>query len=222
MSEVPDLLSQVPFEVIWSALVDGSEDRVGITSREGEILWVNEIAKKRHAQRTGGDPIGKSVFEFVTPKVAQELRRAKERTIATGRPIVVETTINGVRTHLTYRAFLRGQEHLFLVVARDMAQPLSDDSAHVGTQDFIKTDSTDLGPLSKLTRKELEVLALMGEHLSSQGIADRLERSVKTIEWHRVSIGRKLKVKTRGELAIIAQRAGLVKPPPNGTRPNDP
>ncbi|MCH8165038.1 MAG: helix-turn-helix transcriptional regulator [Planctomycetes bacterium] len=67
----------------------------------------------------------------------------------------------------------------------------------------------DLGPLSSLTQRELEVLALIGEGLSTAEIAKRLSRSTKTVEWHRTSLGRKLEASNRVELAHIAIRAGL-------------
>jgi DNA-binding NarL/FixJ family response regulator len=53
-------------------------------------------------------------------------------------------------------------------------------------------------------------LKLIGIGLSTADIARRLERSVKTVEWHRVSLGEKLGVTNRVELARIAIAAGLV------------
>ena len=67
----------------------------------------------------------------------------------------------------------------------------------------------DLGPLSVLTERELEVLAFIGEGLPTAEIARRLHRSVRTIEWHRRSLGSKLKATNRVDLARIAIRAGL-------------
>ncbi len=67
----------------------------------------------------------------------------------------------------------------------------------------------DLGPLSVLTEREFEVLAFIGEGLSTAEIAQRLHRSVKTVEWHRRLLGSKLEATNRVELARIAIRAGL-------------
>ncbi len=67
----------------------------------------------------------------------------------------------------------------------------------------------DLGPLSALTERELEVLAFIGEGLSTAEIAQRLHRSTKTVEWHRRLLGSKLNATNRVELARIAIRAGL-------------
>jgi DNA-binding CsgD family transcriptional regulator len=74
------------------------------------------------------------------------------------------------------------------------------------TQSRPKTDR----PIDRLTEAELEVLRLMGEGLSSQEVASKLGRAVKTVEWHRASLGEKLGVKRRGQLVRIAIEEGLV------------
>lgn len=67
----------------------------------------------------------------------------------------------------------------------------------------------DLGPLAVLTNRELEILALIARGLSTKEIAKSLNRSVKTVESHRTSIGAKLNMDNRVHLAEIARRAGL-------------
>ena len=63
--------------------------------------------------------------------------------------------------------------------------------------------------LNALTAREREVLGLIGQGLSLPEIARRLHRSPKTIESHRLTLGRKLKASNRVELARIAITAGL-------------
>ena len=63
--------------------------------------------------------------------------------------------------------------------------------------------------LESLTRREREVLGLIGRGLSLPQIARQLHRSQKTIESHRLSLGRKLDASNRVELARIAITAGL-------------
>lgn len=65
--------------------------------------------------------------------------------------------------------------------------------------------------LSNLTPREREILALIGEGYSLPEIAQRLHRSVKTIETHRLTLGKKLSATNRVELARIAISTGLVK-----------
>ena len=72
-----------------------------------------------------------------------------------------------------------------------------------------------MGDLQSLTKREREVLGLIGKGLSLAEIADKLYRSQKTIQTHRLSLGRKLGVSNRVELARIAIKAGLSPLEPN-------
>jgi DNA-binding CsgD family transcriptional regulator/tetratricopeptide (TPR) repeat protein len=62
---------------------------------------------------------------------------------------------------------------------------------------------------ANLTRRELEVLALLGQNLSNAEIADRLVLSRRTVEHHVSAILRKLSVQTRAEAATVAVGLGL-------------
>ena len=73
-----------------------------------------------------------------------------------------------------------------------------------------KPGATAIEPnISGLTQRELQVLAFIGRGYSIPQIAEKLFRSQKTIETHRQSLGRKLGVSNRVELARIAIQAGL-------------
>lgn len=67
-----------------------------------------------------------------------------------------------------------------------------------------------LETINLLTPREREILTLIAEGDSLAEIAQKLSRSLKTIESHRLSLGRKLKVSNRVELAKIAFTSGLV------------
>jgi DNA-binding NarL/FixJ family response regulator len=69
----------------------------------------------------------------------------------------------------------------------------------------------DMGTLASLTPRELEILCLIGQGMATADIAKHLHRSEKTVEWHRVSLGNKLGVSNRVELARIAIRSGLTR-----------
>lgn len=64
--------------------------------------------------------------------------------------------------------------------------------------------------IDSLTPREREILTLIAEGDSLAEIAQKLSRSLKTIESHRLSLGRKLKANNRVELAKIAFTSGLV------------
>ena len=69
--------------------------------------------------------------------------------------------------------------------------------------------------LESLTPREREILNLVAQGLSLPEIAEQLHRSLKTIESHRLSLGRKLGASNRVELTRIAIAAGLapLQPP---------
>ncbi|HSI98383.1 MAG TPA: response regulator transcription factor [Gaiellaceae bacterium] len=72
------------------------------------------------------------------------------------------------------------------------------------------TSSFAEGPLRKLSRRELEVLALVAEGLTNQEIAERLVLSEHTVHRHVTNLLRKLGLPSRAAAASLAGRHGLV------------
>jgi DNA-binding NarL/FixJ family response regulator len=70
-------------------------------------------------------------------------------------------------------------------------------------------DSDDL-PLERMTAREREVLALLGEGLGNRAIAERLGISVHTVKFHLAAIFGKLGAATRAEAVRQAFRRGLL------------
>ncbi len=68
-----------------------------------------------------------------------------------------------------------------------------------------------LSRLDLLTRREQEILRMIGRGLSRSGIAKVTGRSPKTIDGHRESIMQKLDIHDRGELVRFAIREGLAE-----------
>lgn len=69
--------------------------------------------------------------------------------------------------------------------------------------------SGDLGDLSPLSRRELEVLRLLGFGLTTPQMAERLHRSPRTVEKHLDSIKRKLDIRTTAGLVRLSVERGL-------------
>jgi DNA-binding NarL/FixJ family response regulator len=67
-------------------------------------------------------------------------------------------------------------------------------------------------PEDPLTPRELDVIKLIAEGLTSEEIADALIISPKTVERHRANILEKLGMRNRVELTRYAIRRGLVEP----------
>jgi NarL family two-component system response regulator LiaR len=68
------------------------------------------------------------------------------------------------------------------------------------------------GPLDRLTRREREVLELIGRGFPNKRIARELEVSEKTVKTHVGHVLAKLGVSDRTQAALVAVRAGLVDP----------
>jgi len=62
----------------------------------------------------------------------------------------------------------------------------------------------DASPLERLSDRELEVFQLLGQGLTTRRIAEKLGRSIKTIETYRENIKRKLDLKNAVELVYHA------------------
>jgi two-component system response regulator NreC len=69
---------------------------------------------------------------------------------------------------------------------------------------------TEQASYDGLTDREREVLTLIAEDETNQGIANELSISVKTVERHRENIMRKLNLHTRTELVKYAIRKGMI------------
>lgn len=61
-----------------------------------------------------------------------------------------------------------------------------------------------------LTRREWEVLVLVGEGMRNRDIAERLVLSVRTVDHHVSAIMRKLRAGSRGAAVVEARRRGLL------------
>jgi DNA-binding NarL/FixJ family response regulator len=64
-----------------------------------------------------------------------------------------------------------------------------------------------------LTKREIEILALVGRGLSDPEIAEQLYISAKTASVHVANIKGKLGVDSRLQIAVKARELGLVDPP---------
>jgi len=138
--------------------------------------------------------------------VNERLEHLRHR--ANGSSVIFRGMYNGrsltTTCHPIGESYEDPRRFLCLTVAGDPA----DHGGSNGTP-VLHSTVNDLGELAVLTRREIEVLAMIGDGMSRAAIADALNRSTKTIDKHLESISGKLRVNNRVGLAKIAHRAGL-------------
>ena len=99
------------------------------------------------------------------------------------------------------RATMRGEPFLYPAAVRALVRDYLDRAS--------RGETTPVDPLSP---RELEVVKLIAEGLTSEEIAEQLFISKKTVDRHRANVLEKLGMRNRVELTRYAIRRGLVVP----------
>lgn len=210
-------------------LADDAGAAWALVRTDGHIVSCNEVFAQLYAERPSEELHGRSLGEFLPIEAARErigyFRAAAEQ----ARTVTIHELWGGVWMIGVVRPAPAADAHkgngpLGGEVGRDAGRDggrlvnftlrffdgLTSAGA-LGEDDptVLTPRHTNLGPLSRLTSRELEVLAYIGEGCTNHEIAKRIFRSDKTVEWHRSQLGIKLGVNTRVELARMAYRAGL-------------
>ncbi|TWU41915.1 LuxR C-terminal-related transcriptional regulator [Novipirellula artificiosorum] len=93
--------------------------------------------------------------------------------------------------------------HYALFISRRDGQ---EDSSEINT---VSSQYIDLGCLSSLSKRELEIFILLGHGNSVPEVARMLHRSPRTVERHKTEIGRKLGYSSLAEIARAVGHVGL-------------
>jgi DNA-binding NarL/FixJ family response regulator len=126
-------------------------------------------------------------------------------------PYVIEALRAGASAYL-----LKGSETLEIKAAlkevlagrRYLSAPLSEWAISVLTN----KGGDESEPLGRLTRREMEVIQLAAEGMSTSEIAEKLFISARTCETHRANFMTKLGLQTQTDLVRFAIRKGLIEP----------
>lgn len=228
MDDVPPVLLQGVLlgeaMQIWSMLAEDSGCSLTVFDDRGRIAWANDRTlidlewhlRVLYPEGSGEqlDPIGKSLDEIVPKEFGIERMGFVRHVLKSGRTIVYESVLRGVRQRVCVRRLGTSPGPLLaVIVARRLRA--SERVADLVPRDaeLVHPRIRDAGPLSVLSDREMEVLKLVGEGLSSAQIALRLHRSARTVEGHRKAIGAKLGISKGVDLVRVAIRAGLCELP---------
>lgn len=171
----------------------------------GTIVCAN--ARADAILSTNGPIAEKRLHDVLPGAIAEERLIAAARVFESGEPAVIDGMIGGRMLRGTLRA-LEGESPADRRVI-EVLRPVAADAPKPDGLYYVRARNDDEGVIRTLTAREREVLEHIGRGLSTAEIAESLGRSTKTVEWHRVSLGSKLGIANRVELARIAIRAGL-------------
>ncbi len=194
---------------VWEALVHDSAAAVAVFDLEGHVLYANAL----YLRMVGVEGIeqlrGLTLEQRLGHDMAEERQPLLHGVIKTGRPL----QIRDLRRGRALLGFLRKLPGTDLAMATFRPADIPDwCDAHVTDVPYAQMKHIDPGPLAALSEREKEILAFIGRGLTSAQIAKKLHRTIKTIEWHRSAIARKLRTKDRVALAKLAISAGLCTP----------
>ncbi|QKK08136.1 MAG: PAS domain-containing protein [Planctomycetota bacterium] len=208
MSETPHNPpdSSVPAEIhrllhcepgVGFAIVDG----------EGIVRFANPRSAELFLQAKPEAAVNQSLEQLFGKEWAEERMTVLRKVSATGKPAIIRHIRHGKQIQSTLRLLSEpgDEEVLYLVVTTEGEQ----DPAHPEAFEIVESKLAHLGPLDPLTRREMEVLALIGHGLSTKEIADTLHRSPRTVERHCDGLREKLQTANRVQLAEFARAAGL-------------
>jgi DNA-binding CsgD family transcriptional regulator len=186
---------------------------VSVLDPEGTIHYVNDETLRifLDGKFTREEIIGKTLHEVGFPDAwIQERQEIMRQVAETGNEYLLRTIWNG-RQQFSWLRLLDSDdgETRILVITRRVSAGSEAEYLRQSGVSLVDSKVTQLGKLDVLSRRELEILALIGQGMSIKEIAELIHRSTKTVENHRISLGQKLKMSNRVQLATIAHEAGL-------------
>lgn len=189
-------------------LILKSQPGVGvlIVDRDGVVLFCNEQAREIYYGHNF-NPVGMTIEEIEGPEFAAERMPIIHKVIQTGEPIVLRHVRGGKHTEALIWPMqkIEGRKDRIIAITRQLLEP-EDSKDHY---ECVDSKLVDLGPLDALTRREIEVLALVGHGMPLKAIASHLGVAQRTVERYRTDIARKLNINSIAEAARIVQVAGL-------------
>ncbi len=196
-----------------NALVADSGSDVALLDQTGRFVYVAPTVRWWKYPGAKMPLAGKTLHDLLPLDAANERLSLLTRCARERQPMSLVGMWGGIQLRTTLRPVeTPDRGTLVLAVCRPFAdEPEVASASQPLACNVVMAKWTDRGSLSALTPREVEVLTLIGQGMTTAEIAKTLFRSHKTVEAHRLSLGLKLKAKNRVELARIALRAGLTQ-----------
>lgn len=179
---------------------------VMIVHADGTVEYANEAVSTIYEIPSTDSPVGKKLADYLNSEFVAERLELIERTLATKRPLIVDHLFRGRPITATFFP-LFGDDGVGRVMV--ISRHRSPHDVNPSTFERVRSRVMDLGVLSKLSQRELEVFVLLGHGMSVPEVAARLKRSPKTIEQHKAAIGRKLGDSTLSGIARAVAEIGI-------------
>ncbi|NUQ51870.1 MAG: hypothetical protein HUU19_04145 [Phycisphaerales bacterium] len=202
-------------DAAFGALVREPSTGVGVISLDGQVVYLNEQAARIFHGRDARPEqfVGRFWRDHLPAEWVKERLGILREILVHGEPVQIRTIWRGYQ-HVTWISPIETAESengvaLFLTITRRESGDEQAESLSGKEERCVDSGVMRLGPLDALSKRELEVLALVGQGLTVSETARVLCRSEKTIESHITSIHHTLGVRDRVEMSEIARRAGL-------------
>lgn len=193
-------------EDLWLILKSQPGVGVLIVDITGVVVFCNEQAKKIYYGNEF-NPVGMTIEDIEGKDFAAERMPVIREVIETGEARILRHIRGGRHTEAVFWPLDHepGTQPRVITITRQLLEVKNSDE----TFPIIQSQLVDLGPLDVLTKRELEVLALVGHGIPLKAVAKQLGVAQRTVERYRTDIARKLHFNSIAEAAQIVQVAGL-------------
>ncbi|VAX40284.1 hypothetical protein MNBD_PLANCTO03-884 [hydrothermal vent metagenome] len=217
MAKLSGYVPPSTLDAVWLALCEDTGVNVLVCRRDGKILYTNHEASlwlrwqhRQQLKREARENEAATYLQDACPEVLlQERLKLGQRVCDENKGITYESLYNDIRWRVTMRPLPAGDGTNHVLILSRRMHPWERVKSEASSVVPTEVEMHDPGVIETLSVREIEVLILIGEGLSYAQIAERLHRSVRTIERHRDRLGQKLNASDRVQLARFAIRAGL-------------
>lgn len=176
---------------------------VSIVSQDGYVLYSNLAAFTLFQATPVETTAPWHLSEQFNADFVRERLEWIHEVLTSGKPLQANHIYGGKSLQsMLYPVTRDEQPSVLAITRRDGVPPVSDLRT-------VESRYIDLGELSILSPRELEVFILLGHGKSVPEVARMLYRSPRTIERHKTEIGHKLGVSTIADIARMVAQTGL-------------